>query len=1146
MSASLATAPNLHVASMFQKLDHRDHVLLRPGMYIGSVEAESKPVWVYDASHERMIYRNVEYVPGLYKIVDEIIMNAADHCIRTRTAKAVNVVKKISVAIDVATGVIMVENDGDGIPIQEHPDHPGTWVPELIFGHMLTSANYNDAEGAERMLGGQNGIGAKACNIFSKWFEVDTVDAEAKKRYVQRFEDNMATVHLPKITSCKKKPYTRITFLPDYMRFGMASGLTEDHSALLMRRVVDVTAITAADVSVVLNDKKLSTKSFERYCDLYLGGGNRERPRVYESVEDGKWELVVALSDGTGLQHVSFVNGIATLRGGRHVDHVVSLLSKRLVEAIESRRRIKDASIKPQFIKDNLFIFLKTSIPNPTFDSQSKEILTTPVSKLGIKLDLSDRFIDRLIRLEGLVERVVGLSDVATERGLRKTDGTKRSTISGIPKLEDAEWAGTAKSVHCTLILTEGESAKAMAIAGMTVVGHQKYGVYPLRGKVLNVCDASAQKVSENVEIANLKKILGLQTGRVYTSTKELRYGRIMALCDSDVDGSHIKGLIMNLFLQQWPSLLEVPGFICCMLTPIVKARHVRNGQELSFYSLPAFAAWKAAALSEDNKGSDKWRTKYYKGLGTSTSAEAKQYFRDMMLVEYMWDEKARESLDLAFNKKRAHDRKTWLAGYPMTTTLDYDISKSIGYSEFIHKDLIHFSSYDIIRSIPSVVDGFKVSQRKVLFAAFKRNLREEIRVAQLAGYVSEHAAYHHGEASLQGTIIGMAQDFVGSNNLNILEPVGQFGSRLAGGQDHASARYIHTHLSKWARLIFPDADDGILEYQDDDGMVVEPKVYIPVIPMVLVNGAAGIGTGYSTSVPCYNPLDLVREIRARLLHQEKVQAVHPWYRGYTGSFQVIQGRLSSRAVLQRDGNDGTHKMRITELPIGMWTDDFKAALEALVEKCKDDIRSFSNYSSEATIDFVLTFASATALDAWLGIDEETGLTRLETELKLITHRPLSTSNMHLFGPDERIKKYTDVKDIIDDFVKVRLSAYNKRKEVIIQNLWQQASILSQKVNFLSLVISGQLVLHTLHSDGDDLAAELNKFSIAKMDGSWRYLTSMPLSSLSVDKKKRLEEELVKVQATLKETMEMDASALWLQDLNALEGALVQDPAFVL
>ena len=189
---------------------------------------------------------------------------------------------------------------------------------------------------------------------------------------------------------------------------------------------------------------------------------------------------------------------------------------------------------------------------------------------------------------------------------------------------------------------------------------------------------------------------------------------------------------------------------------------------------------------------------------------------------------------------------------------------------------------YDNIRSIPSVMDGFKPGQRKVIFCCFKRNLRQELKVVQLGGYVAEHSAYHHGEQSLAETIIGMAQNFPGSNNINLLMPKGQFGSRLAGGKDHASARYIFTHLNKVTRYLFPEQDDHSLLYKEDDGHIVEPEHYVPIIPMSLVNGAEGIGTGWSTNVPNYNPRDLIHQMRRRIGGQE-FQMIHPWYKGWYG-----------------------------------------------------------------------------------------------------------------------------------------------------------------------------------------------------------------------------------------------------------------------
>merc|ERR1719375_16155 len=266
---------------------------------------------------------------------------------------------------------------------------------------------------------------------------------------------------------------------------------------------------------------------------------------------------------------------------------------------------------------------------------------------------------------------------------------------------------------------------------------------------------------------------------------------------------------------------------------------------------MPEYLDWK-----EQCTESGSWKTKYYKGLGTSTAKEAKEYFSniDTHRMSYKYDgQDCDAAIDLAFNKKKADERKEWMNSYEDGDLIDHTL-KEVSYSDFVDKELVLFSKASVQRAVPSIMDGFKPSQRKVLFGCFKRKLKNDAKVAQLVGYVSEHSAYHHGEMALSDTIVNMAQDFVGSNNINLLVPSGQFGTRLQGGSDAASTRYIYTRLSPQARLIFPPVDDQIVSYLDEDGQRIEPQWYVPVLPMVLVNGASGIGTGWSTDIPNYDP----------------------------------------------------------------------------------------------------------------------------------------------------------------------------------------------------------------------------------------------------------------------------------------------------
>ena len=400
-------------------------------------------------------------------------------------------------------------------------------------------------------------------------------------------------------------------------------------------------------------------------------------------------------------------------------------------------------------------------------------------------------------------------------------------------------------------------------MSGLSVVGRDRYGVFPLRGKLLNVREASAKQVMDNAEVTALKKILGLQQGRTYSSAEGLRYGHIMIMTDQDHDGSHIKGLILNLFATFWPSLLRLPGFLTEFITPIVKVRHLRTRVDRAFFTLPEFTAWRATLPAGGEAG---YSMKYYKGLGTSTSSEAKEYFTAIARhqLTFTSDSEGEAAIELAFGRAHADARKEWLGGWTRELYLDQSLG-SLSYSDFVNRELILFSVASNQRAIPSLVDGLKPGQRKILYSAFLKRLTREIKVAQLAGYVAEKSAYHHGEAALTSTIVGMAQSFVGSNNVNLLYPGGMFGTRLAGGKDAASARYIFTNLCPIARTLFPPLDDPILTYLNDDGLDIEPEYYLPCIPMVLVNGSSGIGTGWSSSIPNYNPRDLVAALRARM-----------------------------------------------------------------------------------------------------------------------------------------------------------------------------------------------------------------------------------------------------------------------------------------
>jgi DNA topoisomerase-2 len=820
---------NQTIEQIYQKKDLHEHILNRPDTYIGSNTKIRDSQFVFDESTQKIIKKEIEYNPSFIKIFDEILVNAIDHTVRDNTATF------IKVNIDGDT--ISVTNNGGGIPVVIHKDHQ-VYIPELIFGQLLTSSNYNDSQ--QRIVGGLNGMGGNLANIYSKFFSIETVDSERELYYYQEFSDNMYKKTKPIIKKSKKKSYTKITFIPDYRRFHM-SGMTSDVLGVIKKRTYDTSATTGKDISVYFNDIKLPYKDFQQYIQLYVPDDNEEK-FIYEKYvkDDYIWEYAVIYNPEANHTQVSFVNGIATTQGGRHVEFILNQIIKKLSDLLISKKKIEN--IKSSYIKDRLNIFIRATIDKPSFSGQTKEFLSTAVAKFGSKPEVSDAFVNKIYSKTGIVEDLVSFTKYRNQKDLEKTvevSSRKKARIN-IPKLEDAHNAGTSKSEKTVLFLTEGDSAKTFALSGLSVIGRDNYGIFPLKGKLLNIREATQKQLVGNEEINNLKQIIGLQHGKKYTDVKSLRYGSVCILTDADFDGVHIKALLVNMFHVWWPELLEIKGFLISMKTPMIKVS--KGTQEVPFYTVKDYNEW----LS-NTENSSRWHTKYYKGLGTSTAKEAKSIFKNMKenLISYFSSTKSGtdSAIVLAFDKKKADDRKRWLQKYNFNMTLD-QASTDVTYPDLINKELIHFSMYDVLRSIPSLCDGLKPSQRKVIFGMFKRNFSQEIKVAQLGAVVSELTAYHHGETSLFGTIINMAQDYPGSNNINLLNPNGQFGSRTQSGKDAASPRYIFTELSEITKNIYNKDDFEIIDYLEDDGQKIEPKFYIPILPMVLINGAQGIGTG--------------------------------------------------------------------------------------------------------------------------------------------------------------------------------------------------------------------------------------------------------------------------------------------------------------
>ncbi|XP_065203912.1 DNA topoisomerase 2-like [Planococcus citri] len=1029
------------------------HVLKRPDTYIGSTQETISEMWVLDASEDntrRIVKRRISYVPAFLNLFEEILVNAADQASRDLDEK----MDRIEIVIDRNTNEISILNNGDGIPIEKHKK-VNLHIPTVIFGMLYTSSNYDDSE--SRHAGGRNGLGAKVCNIFSLEFTVETASKKNGLKFKQTWTKNMTQTKDPKIEPSTQN-YTKITYRPDFQRFGGMQFLDDDVISLMSKRAFDI-AGTLPDVEVHLNGELIPIKSFIEYVCLYSDEDPELEPPAIHHEKTKEFEVAVMAANN--YNHMSFVNNVATTKGGTHLDYFVDIIVKKLLGNID-RGRLKGV-FQAYHIKYNLFVFVNCLVKNPTFNSQTKEELTLPIDTFASNWKLSDKFLNDVCNSE-IRDRIKSTAEVVEKVKLACTTGAKN--IKCIPKLEDAALAATENSLKCTLIVTEGDSAKTLAVCGLSIVGRELYGVYPLQGKLLNVRDASYQKRIENKELCQLMTILGLDNTKTYEKKEQmstLRYGKLMIMADQDQDGSHIKGLIINFIHLYWPNLLK-HGFLQQFVTPIVKTFD-RNGVISEFFSDAEFQAWKASC-----QNSHEYVIKYYKGLGTSTSKEAKEYFRNIEKhqIDFVYKDANDDSnIEMAFSKTSANLRKKWLEkcirkrkeeGLRVEHLYGQN-EKSISYSDFVDKELVLFSIMNNARQIPSLVDGLNPGSRKVIYACLKNDLYREVKVAQLAGSVAQSTCYHHGEENLMTTIVKLAQNYVGSNNINLLDPIGQFGSRLQGGHDAANPRYIYTKLNAITRLIFHPKDDDLLNYRTEENHRIEPEHYAPIIPMILINGTEGIGMGYNTKITCYNPRDVIKNLQRKIAGQD-FEPMTPWFRDFKGEVHNLEDRkfatfgeieiLDKRTVL------------ITELPVGVWTQTYKEnvlnkllnpvagqSMSKKAEKPSIKISGFKEFHTEKDVRFQVSVPE----------DElEKFKNTLHEAFKLKSI--ISNTSMCAFDSNGDLKNFSSVKEILAEYYVVRLQMYNRRKIYLQDLLEAEISKLLNQAKYIEEVYKGKLQIY--------------------------------------------------------------------------------------
>jgi DNA topoisomerase-2 len=1105
----------------FKKLSLHDQILLRPDSFLGSTIKPKIPIkeWIKARNNEDdhiFVQKPVSYPDGLRRMTMEGLSNVIDNIWRSKQYKIPAKIMKFY--LDKNTGWHKIWNDGKPIPLDLF-ENSEDYIPEVLFGQLLSSSNYDDSE--HRKTSGRNGVGATCINIFSDEFLLEIYNPAFKAIYKQSWKNNMYDKTKPEFITDKKQfpinegktGYTMISWKPDFKRFGM-TGIEDDYLSVIEKTIYDYALIAkmTGDVKTFYNDQLIIIDDLKSYAELYIGNKNNSisdqeedsddensSPKVKEIIQLKSKDCTAVLIPRVGsskedLMHISFMNGILTKEGGAHVDAWAEAIFRPIVNKInkvdtEKKKEEKGVKKKKQaerpkidisHVKKYFTLFLVAECDNPVFKGQEKEKFVGKKIDSekgqydcpGISVNVKKSDISKLMKWRFVqnIEDGIRLRELASLKDL----GKKKRNYTRIKNLDDANNAGDKRlSQECILCCTEGASATTYVVNGLKYgidgkKGRDMIGTISLKGKLLNIRNASTKTIAKNEEVISLIKALGLEIGLDYTlleNRKKLRYGQLYVFADSDKDGLHVTGLIYNFFDTLFPSLLKADNFFHFMRTPIVKISTKEHKLLFLFYD----ESKKYIIENNIKKG-----IRYFKGLGTSLKSDIKEDFGKYP-VSLFHDEDGPELMNKIFYKKEADFRKEWLLQYypKIKTRLvpAYEMEK-ITTSEFLNEEMILFSLDDCRRSIPSVLDGLKESQRKVLYAAFKRKLyfhKKTVKVAQFAGYVSEHTGYHHGEQNLYSTITRMGQRFPGSNNIPLFNDAGQFGSRLMMGNDAANARYIFTKLEQLTTLIFRQEDNIYLPDIEDEGQIVEKEYYMPIVPMILINGGSGIGTGSSSKVPMYNILEIIEWIKIWIDRKGQISESNnkitfyetpdlvPYWRHFKGKVEVDGSKITTYGIIDKIKDN---EYKITELPIGRMCRGINKYKEKVLEKLLENknLKKVKNYSGDNSVEFVI-------------YTEPDGIVPTLTNMKLTD--TLSTSNMVLFDIENRLRKFKSVEEILIYFCEKRYEWYNIRRNGDIKDVQEQLKWVNNKIRYIEMVDKGELI--TSKRDESELEQEMDK-----------------------------------------------------------------------
>ena len=1203
---------NLMNATDYQRMDHRDQIYKEADMYLGGLSRQTEYIKVLDFTDQanpKFIDVSMDFPDGAKRVILEPLYNATDNVDESRKRK--HPVGEIDIKMD--NKFITIRNGGVPIPITIH-EIEKIWTPQLIFSTLLTSGQYKKTV---RTGSGKNGYGSKLTNIFSKWMRIKIGNPYDKKYYEQLYEHNMVIIHPPTITDYSGEPFVEISFLMDFARFGyteypatVISWLAAVAVELAFTVKVPVTfngyRFEVNDVLQFKNYTQHTTNNYIVHYEYPEGTElkNKRMPNgttTKVAVNDKIMPIVeLCLIDSPDCNEIfAFANSANTREGGVHVeqvydagtDFIIAIVNNSIKSKKDDKLTRKQALNKSD-LKRHMSIILSCSLENPLFTSQEKIKLSSPKPK--IKIDEAN--LKKISNWE-LALRLQSDLMAKLDKNNKGTKGKKFLTADGYSK---AYYAGKKGESHkCVLYEVEGLSAMSYAYAMKSAMPEEQrsyVGLFAQMGKPMNVRTAKLLKLMESSKYQRFIEALNLDPIKDpdYTIEKNfltLNYGCLALLNDSDVDGKHISALVLNIIYCRYRSLLR-RNFIVMVRTPII--RITKGKQVFKFYSQAEYKKF-----INENPQCKNWETKYYKGLGSSDKEEAKDETANPRIVYMIYDDTADQYFDLAFSREagQTDKRKEWISKFELLEGIEE--IKMLPISQFLNHELLQHAQWSMARTIPRF-DGLKNVQRKIVFGMFDEwgagigTTKRQVKTQHLSSHVSKTADYIHGEASMVASINTMVLSYPGSNNMRFFVPKGMFGTRNKAGDDAGESRYTFLYPEWWLSYIFRSEDKPILTMVDRDGGVWEPEFYLPILPIHMINGCLGIGTGSSTFIPNFNPVDLYNSIIS-ILAGVKFDPLIPWYRGFKGKIEVCKrnAELKIEGEIYNFDNiklvvppEVEEKEKDIGFQINLTEDDDDDEEEIIVEKLEDlktdkdgnikgqkkkigglKMITYGIFKELPRGDiFVSEIPIGKSFDQYKEtleamkekkeikdykedcVDDDARFTIYGFKgnpnydsLGLV--KGYSLTNMVLLDEKDRRCKFETPNELLEKWVEQRLPFYQKRKDNQLKQFLVEIADKQDKIKFIHSVIDG---VENGYIPGRNIVIMKNKKDLvyAQMDAlgiDRKHLKGTSSDKYTVEDIANLNDEVDKLKEKYNQLYQLTIDQMFINDLNEFIGKYLRE-----